>query len=185
MSRRLAACRQPGQGIVGNMEGFVECYWEWSATRTVTCDRCATRRYAFWRALRPRGNPLRRYRIRGDCTLVCTRGPRTLCWEMSTRDARTWSGRLSTRAKPITAVRKRDLGDRRIAFLHGHDSGRLRQEISSGRWDLVCCGHTHQRDLRAIRKGPSCLTPARLYRARPHSLAIVDLATLEVTSVTI
>src|SRR5476651_2222234 len=44
-------------------------------------------------------------------------------------------------------------GGRRIAFLHGDDSRRLKQEIASGAWDLVCSGHTHQRDQR--REGPT------------------------------
>jgi uncharacterized protein len=77
------------------------------------------------------------------------------------------------------------LAGRRIAFLHGHDSDRLRLEIASGRWDLLCCGHTHQRDLRRDAQGTLVLNPGALYRARPHSLAIVDLATLDVTSVTL
>jgi hypothetical protein len=76
------------------------------------------------------------------------------------------------------------LGGRRIAFLHGHDSQRLRETIASGAWDLVCSGHTHRRDLRR-EKQTVVLNPGALYRATPHSLAIVDLETLDVTSVTL
>jgi putative phosphoesterase len=76
-----------------------------------------------------------------------------------------------------------DLGSRRIAFLHGHDTVRLRAEIASGRWDLLCHGHTHKRDLRREKNGTVVLNPGALYRAQPHSLAIVDLATLDVTNV--
>ncbi|HVU86670.1 MAG TPA: YfcE family phosphodiesterase [Pirellulales bacterium] len=72
----------------------------------------------------------------------------------------------------------------RIAFLHGHDTQRLRETIRSGAWDLVCSGHTHKRDLRREKK-TVVLNPGALYRATPHSLAIVDLATLDVTSVTL
>lgn len=77
-----------------------------------------------------------------------------------------------------------ELGGRRIAFLHGDDSRRLKDEIASGAWDLVCSGHTHQRDERRLGK-TLVLNPGALYRAHPHSLAIVDLTTMEVTSVTI
>jgi len=34
--------------------------------------------------------------------------------------------------------------NKKIAFLHGNYSERLKQEISSGKWDLICTGHTHQ-----------------------------------------
>ncbi|HEY1598988.1 MAG TPA: metallophosphoesterase family protein [Pirellulales bacterium] len=77
------------------------------------------------------------------------------------------------------------LAGKRIAFLHGHDSARLRLEMSSGKWDLLCYGHTHQRDQRRDEQGTLVLNPGALYRARPHSLAIVDLSTLDVTSVTL
>jgi putative phosphoesterase len=77
-----------------------------------------------------------------------------------------------------------ELAERKIAFLHGDDSRRWKEEIASGVWDLVCSGHTHQRDQR--REGKTLvLNPGALYRAHPHSLAIVDLETMEVTSVTI
>src|SRR5436309_2481293 len=35
------------------------------------------------------------------------------------------------------------LAGRKIAFLHGDDSALLRESITSGKWDLVCHGHTH------------------------------------------
>jgi uncharacterized protein len=76
------------------------------------------------------------------------------------------------------------LGGRRIAFLHGHDTQRLRETIASGAWDLVCSGHTHRRDVRR-QKQTVVLNPGALYRATPHSLAIVDLETLDVTSLTL
>jgi putative phosphoesterase len=76
------------------------------------------------------------------------------------------------------------LEGRRIAFLHGHDLKRLRETIASGAWDLVCSGHTHVRHERREKK-TVVLNPGALYRATPHSLAIVDLATLDVTSVTL
>jgi putative phosphoesterase len=75
-----------------------------------------------------------------------------------------------------------ELCGRRIAFLHGDDSQRLRDAIECGRYDLVCSGHTHQ--ARMLRQGPTlALNPGALYRAQPRSLAIVTLPELEVTQV--
>jgi len=75
------------------------------------------------------------------------------------------------------------LAGRRIAFLHGHDTDRLQKEIASGKWDLLCHGHTHRREVRVVNERTTVLNPGALYRAQPHSLAIVDLKTLDVTSV--
>jgi uncharacterized protein len=75
-----------------------------------------------------------------------------------------------------------DLGGRTIAFLHGHEANRLRHAIDSEQWDLVCYGHTHVAEMH--RQGRSLvLNPGAIHRARPHSLAIVDLDALEATSV--
>lgn len=73
---------------------------------------------------------------------------------------------------------------RTIAFLHGHDERRLRETIECGEWDLVCHGHTHVK--RLARHGRTIiLNPGALYRANPHSIAIVDLPELAVTHVTL
>lgn len=71
-----------------------------------------------------------------------------------------------------------EIEGRRIALLHSHDGRRFRDAIASGDWDLVCYGHTH---LAAIdRRGPTLvLNPGALYRAQPHSLAVVELPALE------
>jgi putative phosphoesterase len=75
-----------------------------------------------------------------------------------------------------------DLGGRKIAFLHGHEATRLRNAIDGDQWDLVCYGHTHVAETH--RQGRTLvLNPGAIHRARPHSLAIVDLHALEVTSV--
>jgi putative phosphoesterase len=74
------------------------------------------------------------------------------------------------------------LHGREIAFLHGDDMRRLRDTIDSGEWDLVCCGHTHVAKVQ--RTGDTLVVnPGAVYRARPHSLAVVDLTTLDVTQV--
>ncbi len=72
----------------------------------------------------------------------------------------------------------------RIAFLHGDDWQLLEQTIAGGEWDLVCHGHTHRR--REERVGKTLvLNPGAIYRANPHTFAVVDLPLLEVTSVVI
>lgn len=72
----------------------------------------------------------------------------------------------------------------RIAFLHGDDWQLLERTIASGDWDLVCHGHTHR--CREERIGKTlALNPGAIYRANPHSFAIVDLPELAVMSVTI
>src|SRR5262249_26664115 len=49
--------------------------------------------------------------------------------------------------------------------------------IASGAWDLVCYGHTHVAELH--RAGRTLvLNPGALFRASPHTLAVVDLVTL-------
>ena len=67
---------------------------------------------------------------------------------------------------------------RDIAFLHGDDDWLLHDTIASGRWDLVCHGHTH------VPKHESCgrtlvLNPGAVYRAKPHTVAVVELPSME------
>ena len=51
------------------------------------------------------------------------------------------------------AVRELTLDGRRIAFLHGHDTGRLRAGNSQRQMGPGLHGHTHERDLRREKKG--------------------------------
>jgi hypothetical protein len=75
-----------------------------------------------------------------------------------------------------------ELGGRRIALLHSHDARLFRQVCTSGEYDLVCYGHTHQAEQH--RQGKTLiLNPGALYRATPHSIAVVELQTLEATIV--
>ena len=70
------------------------------------------------------------------------------------------------------------LAGRKIAFLHSDDGQLFRQTLASGAWDLVCYGHTHEAEQH--REGKTLvLNPGALYRASPHSFAIVDLAAEE------
>jgi putative phosphoesterase len=70
----------------------------------------------------------------------------------------------------------------RVALLHSHDRRKFREVIDSGEYDLVCYGHTH---VAAIdRRGDTVvLNPGAIYRAEPHSLAVVDLPRVEATIV--
>jgi putative phosphoesterase len=75
-----------------------------------------------------------------------------------------------------------ELDGRRIAFLHGDDGRLLENTILAGQWDLVCHGHTHIAGQR--RAGRTLvLNPGAVYRANPHSVAVVELPNLEATLV--
>lgn len=69
---------------------------------------------------------------------------------------------------------------KRVALLHSHERRRFREAIDSGDYRLVCYGHTH---VAAIdRHGETLVVnPGAIYRAEPHSLAIVDLPMIETT----
>jgi putative phosphoesterase len=75
-----------------------------------------------------------------------------------------------------------ELEGRKIAFLHGDDDRRLRETIANGQYDLVCYGHTHVARLERHSE-TLALNPGALYRAQPHSLAVVSLGELAVTHV--
>lgn len=75
-----------------------------------------------------------------------------------------------------------ELSSRRIAFLHGDDMARLREAIACGQYDLVCYGHTHVALLERYGR-TLALNPGALFRAQPHSLAVVSLEEMEVTHI--
>lgn len=69
------------------------------------------------------------------------------------------------------------LGGVRIALLHSDDEQKFREACDSGRYDLVCYGHTHV--AKQERRGRTLiLNPGALYRAPRHTIALVDLPTL-------
>ncbi len=75
-----------------------------------------------------------------------------------------------------------ELEGRSIAFLHGHDHKLFRETVRSDEWDLVCYGHTHIAEVEHV--GGTCvLNPGAVFRARPHSVAVVELPSLEITNV--
>ncbi len=72
----------------------------------------------------------------------------------------------------------------RIGFLHGHDGTLFNEMIASGDWQLICYGHTHVAERH--QDGLTwVLNPGALYRADPHSLAVVDLPELAIQHVTL
>ena len=72
-----------------------------------------------------------------------------------------------------------ELAGRRIALVHSDDYARFRAAIAGGRFDLVCYGHTHAAE-HHYEGDTLVLNPGALYRATPHSLVVVDLATMAV-----
>ena len=72
--------------------------------------------------------------------------------------------------------------DREIAFLHGDDSRRLTETIRGGQFALVCHGHTHISRIERVGE-TLVLNPGAVFRARPHSIAVVELPALQATIV--
>lgn len=62
----------------------------------------------------------------------------------------------------------------RIALLHSHDRRLFAASIGSGRYNTVCYGHTH---IAAVEKRSDTLlvNPGAIYRANPHSVAVLEL----------
>ncbi len=68
----------------------------------------------------------------------------------------------------------------RIALLHSHERRRFRDAIESGDYRLICYGHTH---VAAIDTHGDTLVvnPGAIYRADPHSIAVVELPSVDAT----
>jgi putative phosphoesterase len=73
---------------------------------------------------------------------------------------------------------------RKIALLHGDDTRKLDETILCGQYDLVCHGHTHVAAKRNVGK-TLVLNPGAVFRANPHSIAVVELPAVEATIVPI
>ncbi len=72
----------------------------------------------------------------------------------------------------------------KIAFLHGHEKGRMRDLENSGYFDYLFYGHTHIAKEHVT--GPTrVINPGALHRANPKTFIVVDLASGEVESVTV
>jgi putative phosphoesterase len=77
-----------------------------------------------------------------------------------------------------------ELAGRKIAWLHSDDRWRFLELARCNQFDLVCYGHTHVALQEHVGR-TLVLNPGALQRARPRSFAVVDLATMKVTSVPI
>ena len=71
---------------------------------------------------------------------------------------------------------------RQIALLHSDDRRTFQDALHSGEWDVVCYGHTHVAAIEHYGE-TLALNPGALYRANPHSLAVLELPSLEATIV--
>jgi uncharacterized protein len=66
----------------------------------------------------------------------------------------------------------------KVALLHSHERNRFREAIDGGKYRLVCYGHTHV--AATDRRGDTLvLNPGAIFRASPHSIAVVDLPAVE------
>ena len=72
-----------------------------------------------------------------------------------------------------------ELSDKRIAFLHGHQTEKFEQELESGNWDVICFGHTHVASL-AMHGSTMLLNPGAFKRVFRPSVAIITLPDLNV-----
>lgn len=76
------------------------------------------------------------------------------------------------------------LGGVAVGLLHGDDGAAFVDAVESGRHQLVCYGHTHVAK-QEWRRDTLVLNPGTLYRATPHSIAIVNLPSRNVHTITV
>ncbi len=67
-----------------------------------------------------------------------------------------------------------ELDGRRIALLHSDDRARFHKNISSGDYDFVFSGHSHEVHDRVIGT-TRCINPGTAGRGQPNTCAILDL----------
>jgi putative phosphoesterase len=77
-----------------------------------------------------------------------------------------------------------DLAGRKIAWLHSDDHDLFEETVASGKWDLVCYGHTHVAEQHRVGQ-TLVLNPGALYRANPRTIALVELDDLEVRRIVV
>jgi len=67
------------------------------------------------------------------------------------------------------------IANKRIAIVHGDDTTKLSFAITSGDYDYVFTGHTHQKDDRRY-ENTRVINPGAVYRSSEPTVAILDLA---------
>jgi putative phosphoesterase len=73
-----------------------------------------------------------------------------------------------------------ELEGHRVAILHSDDRRRFQQIVSSGEYDFVFSGHTHE--VHDYRVGATrCINPGTAGRGCPNTCAILDLASGELS----
>ena len=77
-----------------------------------------------------------------------------------------------------------DLAGKSIAFIHGDDKRLLRDLEHADAFDFVFYGHTHQ-DAEHRTGRTRVVNPGALFRAKPKTFAIVDLASGKIELVTV
>ena len=103
-------------------------------------------------------------------------------------------GNSDTEQKPLRAAIKAagltcqgEFGDfelegSRIALVHSHDRRRFAGAVGSGRYDIVCYGHTHVAEI-AQREDTLLINPGAVFRANPHTVALLVLPERKATIV--
>ena len=74
-----------------------------------------------------------------------------------------------------------ELEGRQLAWTHG-DNPRLLRELENSGFDFVFYGHTHKAE-RHQRGRSLVVNPGALYRARPRTFAVLDLASGELETI--
>jgi putative phosphoesterase len=78
-----------------------------------------------------------------------------------------------------------EIDGKKIAFMHSDDQIRFGRECSSGEWDMLCYGHTHEAALWMGCEKTIVMNPGALYRVSTPSIAIVELPTLNVKHINV
>jgi hypothetical protein len=79
---------------------------------------------------------------------------------------------------------KLELEGLQVGFLHGDDQQRLTRESRSGRWDVLCHGHTHHAMQTMVGK-TLVVNPGAFQRVLRPSVALVELPARRVQLLTI
>lgn len=83
-----------------------------------------------------------------------------------------------------TRVAEIESDGKRIAVIHGDDIMRLKDAVVSGNYHYVLTGHTHVRS--DTRIGTTrIINPGALHEAHPPTVAVLDVATGELTSLVV